>query len=435
MNRGERRGDEAPRTPRAVGYPASMLDRERASFACVLLGCAGVFGCGGAGGASGAALEPESVGAEETGAESRPARDALSCRDGEWRGWLVARGPVAGHGLAVDAEGGAHVVYTRSVRGELVYAERRDGAWTTTELAPDGANASIATSSGEVWVSSHEYESRSLVVARRVGDEWSRAVVDSPSGGLGRFGSDSSIATHEGAPSVAYYVRSGGGEEDELRYATRSGSTGEWTVETVDDAVEEAQGKPAPLLLMGPEGEAHVVHIGTRREDPPRLRPLLHARRGEAGWTSERIDDVSSTEVGFEPSATIDASGGLHVTFHRHGAFDRERGFVDVVYATRAADGAWRSDRWDWPDHVGRVPLAIDAAGRTHALSVGGAGETDQVMHSVGDGSGAWLRSTVAEEFVNQLRLSLAPSGEVHALYIQDGALMHAYRPPCDPPG
>ena len=203
----------------------------------------------------------------------------------------------------------------------------------------------------------------------------------------------------------------------------------------IDDAVEEVDRKPRPQLVVGPGGEAHVVHIGSREEDPPRLRPLLHAHPRDGGdWQAAVIDRVSSGEIGFEPALAIDEAGALTVTYHAHGTFDRDRGFVELRHATRRANGSWQAESWRWPAHVGgEVPVAVDASGHVHLLTVAVGGEVDRIEHAMGE-EGSWLRSTVSEGVVRTPRMALGPDGAVHAIYIRDRDLEHARRAPCARP-
>lgn len=384
------------------------------------------LGCGGT------SVPVASAETEVTAHTQTTAEGISSCQAQEWETARVGSGPTADAVLAVDAEGRAQVAYTRSLGGQLVHAERGvHGRWSSTVLASDGSSPSIAAGPGGVWISFHDFENRSLIVAGRDGGEWSSRLVEGPTDGRDKVGIASSIATHAGALHVAYYVDGG---SQLLHFATAAGD--DWVVDVVDDALEEPERKPAPLLRLDPDGQPHIIYIGTREDAEPRLRPLLHAHRADGGrWITEPLAQDSSSEVGFEPSVAMDAEGALHVTHHAHGTLTRERGFVELRHATRPPGGAWRSVRWDWPAHIGgHVPIAVDSSSSLHVLCVRTDGEADRIAHAVGEGPHTWFRSNVAEGRVNTPRIAIAPDGGVHAIYRDGGDLTHAYRAPCTPP-
>lgn len=369
-----------------------------------------------------------------------PPAAPVVCEEAPWRLTTVAREPlIMEPALAVAPSGQVHVTWTRGglglargLRPGLVHGTlTASSEWTLHELSEQGNASSLAVdSSGGLWVSFHA--DRSLMLAHRSPDgTWSTSTVEPPPDeSTEDVGIASAIALGpNGEVHIAYYVERNG-EPDQLRHAVR-GESG-WTTETVDDDLESADRNPHPHLAIGPDGTSHIVYIGNRQDEEPRLRPLLHASRERGGsWRTQPIADVSSTQNGFENVLALDATGALHVTYHAHGTFDRERGFTELRYAHRPAGGTWRNERWEWPPHVGGdVPIAVDRDGRVHVTYLAVDGEQDRVAHAEGSAP-SFRHTTVAEASTFIQRLVVDERGGAHVLFVERGRLQYGYLGPC----
>jgi FlgD Ig-like domain len=247
--------------------------------------------------------------------------------------------------LAMDAQGNAHVSYQDYTNGNLKYARKSGGVWTT-ETADASANfvadyTSLALDAqGDPHVSYYDATAGGLKYARKSGGVWTIETAD----GSVFVGVYASLALDaQGNPHVSYYDAMAGG----LKYARKSG--GVWTIETADGSV--FVGLYASLALDA-QGNPHVSYYEDLNGD------LRYARKLGGAWTNETVDAPGS--VGSHTSLALDAQWNAHVSYHNAYNFD-------LKYA-RKSGGAWTIEIADGSANVvGEfTSLALDAQGNAH---------------------------------------------------------------------
>ncbi len=250
--------------------------------------------------------------------------------------------------LALDAQGNPHVGYQDLTAGDLKYARKSSGVWTT-ETADGSANTvgwytSFALDAlGNPHVSYQDATTGDLKYARKSSGVWTTETADASANDLGYYTSLALDA--QGNPHVSYYDNT----TLDLKYARKSG--GVWTTETADGSANNVGAYTS--LALDAQGNPHVSYRDATTFD------LKYARKSGGVWTTETAD-ASANNVGWYTSLALDAQGNPHVSHHDNTTGDfkyaRKSG---GVWTTETADGSANSVGW-------YTSLALDVQGNPH---------------------------------------------------------------------
>jgi hypothetical protein len=138
--------------------------------------------------------------------------------------------------MALDSNGGAHIIYLNLSDYKLSYATRENGRWVSQVLELGGqvaADASMAIDSNNnvhlsYFTHNGQLQQQVLRYANNAGGVWSNMIID-PSGDI-RY--DSSIAVDRLGKAHICYNDYGSASKMNLMYATNAG--GSWQIKLVD---------------------------------------------------------------------------------------------------------------------------------------------------------------------------------------------------------
>ncbi len=299
--------------------------------------------------------------------------------------------------LALDAQGNPHVSYYDFTTGDLKYARKSGGVWTT-ETADGSANivgvwTSIALDAqGNPHVSHQDYTTRDLKYARRSGGVWTNETADGSANDVGGYTSLALDA--QGNPHVSYQDAT----TFDLKYARKSG--GVWTTETADG---NFVGGAYTSLALDAQGNPHVSYPGAATFD------LKYARKSGGVWTTETAD--ASTFAGNWISLALDAQGNPHVSYQIATSYD-------LKYA-RKSGGVWTTETADGSAHdQGHfTSLALDAQGNPHVSYYD---DTTNELKYARKSGGVWTTES-ADASANDVgwytSLALDAQGNAHMSY------------------
>ena len=266
--------------------------------------------------------------------------------------------------LAIDGNGGLHLIYHASTTGDLKYATCVDACftsanWSTVAVDTAGIVGRFGSltvgENGRLHASYYHFTNSELRYATcgagcTTAANWTSVGVDQAGGN----GSTTSIAVDgTGRLHVGYHDSNTG----DLKYATCSGgcTTGtNWTAITVVAAGSEN-------LSLEVDGSG-AVHVSYQGEDHLRYASCPGQCGTASNWTTLAVDTAGG--VGGHPSLVVDGSGRRHVSYYDHAN-------GDLKYATCAA-GCTAAESWQSAavDQVGDVgsgsSLAVDGSGRVH---------------------------------------------------------------------
>lgn len=272
---------------------------------------------------------------------------------GEWEVEAVDPGGGSGYdsSIAVDRDGGVHIVYSRTNSG-LKYAYNNGEEWTIEGVLDGEGNGyynSLALDrDGRLHAS---LGGKDLVYAYRYKGKWEARTV--ATGGETEWYVFTSLALDDQSrPHISYFYdfyEPGeiGVKRVELRYSHWTGE--DWETSTVDPDGGDAWYKGGSMALDS-EGTPHICYqwsFGGRND-------LYYATLGESGWTKEV---VASEGDYLYPSLTIDRLDRPHISY-----FDEMGG--DLKYARRE-EGRWVIETVDAPGWTGlSTSIALDGEGR-----------------------------------------------------------------------
>jgi len=302
--------------------------------------------------------------------------------------------------LALDTSGNPHISYYDATAGNLKYARKSGGVWTT-EIADGsannlGSNTSIEVDAlGNPHVSYYDETTFDLKYARKAGGVWTIETVDGPA--VGSAGEYSSLALDAAGNPHISYLRIPPSPFG-LQYARKSG--GVWTIETVSVNVGHYSS-----LALDAQGNPFVTCLAITPGD------LMYAWKSGGAWTIESAD-ASIDAVGWYTSLVLDASGNSHISY-----YDIISG--SLKYARRVNGNLWTIQTADASSNdVGLYSsLALDAGGSPH---VGYYDATTGDFKYAGKPETAWITETPywsAADVGRYSSLKLDGQGNPHVCY------------------
>ncbi|MFN0152211.1 MAG: FlgD immunoglobulin-like domain containing protein [bacterium] len=317
----------------------------------------------------------------------------------------------SGTSLALSSTGNPHVSYRDDTTDDLMFAEKRGGAWVietvdapatvlqTTSLALDAA--------GNPRVSYYDNATGNLKYARKSGNSW---ILETADGSANVVGNDASLALDaSGNPHISYQDAT----LNDLKYARKSGSV--WTSEVVDASVP-ATGYYTSIAVDA-AGNPHISYNNGLSAK------LFYARKSGGAWTIEQVSGPvfsgsSSTSI------VLDTSGNPHISCASSAPM------TGLLYV-RKSGGAWISEVVDRTVTFTGCSIALDSAGTPHMSYQGGV--TGGLLYARKLG-GVWtieaLDSSSSVGVFNSLALDAA--GRPHVSYEEGGIadnLKYAYIP------
>lgn len=328
--------------------------------------------------------------------------------------------------LAIDGEGGLHVVYEHLGDGthETRYATKTDGAWDvesagfqsgrrTLALAPDGAAHVAYTSMPGVHHATNESGVWQNDVVDAAGDAGASAVIGRDAGGV----------LH-----LTYY----GTQEDDaavpgLMQATRGMTDPMWRLAVVSTPARDFMSS----LAIGDDGSVHVSFMA--RMDGGGVN---HLTNESGAWVREQLEeghgDVSSIAHG--PDGRIDV---VYQTAPQGGGVA-----ADELWLATRVGGSWSTRTLRSEASGPRPALAVDGAGARHVayfLDTWPAGEqqpTGGAVRYASDATTEWSDELVDPELLTFTTpaIALDADGVPHIAYAtgidadHPGELRHAWR-------
>jgi hypothetical protein len=230
--------------------------------------------------------------------------------EGVWHQEIVdaTLGATSYTSIAVDGEGNPHIVYSPELAGmPMRYATWDGTAWQKQEIVQIGGilSPSLALdSAGEPRVAYLVGSGGEVDYAFRSGGVWTTETIDvvSPNQAL-----KTSLALDStGLPHVAYDEFPGIG----VNYAVRTDAG--WSIELVD-----AGERWSPALVLDSGDNPHMVFYDAE------LGALIYATRSSRTWCPQTIEDDPSPRIriGRDPAIVLAANGAIHVSYHYHDFF------------------------------------------------------------------------------------------------------------------
>ena len=297
--------------------------------------------------------------------------------------------------------GYASISYCDYTNRDLKYTYEDAAGWHT-QVVDDQGNMGAYTSlalddAGYPHISYMDWASGDLKYAYEDVAGWHAHVVDA----AGYAGLHTSLALDKaGYPHVCY----GDGVDYDLKYACEDAAG--WHVQTVDS---EGYTGLYTSLALDVFDRPHVSYAKTLGE-PPYTYPeaLKYAHADAAGWHIQIVDDDGY--VGWHTSLTIDASGGLHISYCDALNQDLKYAHLGSPFSDAWAPsqppsvsyrcsrpnpfGHWTEVSWVVPQ-AGRIDASVfDQLGRRVAVLADGvaiAGSRQLRWSPVGVPSGAYL--------------------------------------------
>jgi hypothetical protein len=246
--------------------------------------------------------------------------------------------------IALDSSGNPRIAYLRveemPLNLILMYAEDNGGGWsyTTFDLADDiGLWPSLALdSSDDPHISHYDLTNRDLIYQYWDGIGWTIERVDT----TGWVGGNSSLALDSlGRPHISYYDLT----NQDLKYAAKIG--GVWMVERVDSLL---QGGSSSSLALDSSDTPHIGYYAAA------VGGLLYAVKTGGNWQIDPVD--LSGDAGINVSLILDSSDRPHMSYH-------EGNDDDLLYATGGI-GSWMVVKLDSLNEVGfDSSIQLDANG------------------------------------------------------------------------
>jgi len=226
----------------------------------------------------------------------------------DWGNWITDVS------IALDSRGYPHIAYTNSTLSQVRYAYWAGNQWKD-EYVGGGWDVAIALDSQDrahvgIWNrdgGSADYGFRDAT------GTWTIEKVEQFSVGM-----TPDIALAGATIHMVFYDQT----REDLRYATRTGTSGTWTKSTV-----ESSGKAgySPNIFLNGSLVWLAYHDGTNQG-------LRFAEQSGSTWAIETVDDSGSFDFGINPSLAMDGGGIPHVAYEGN------------VFAS-AADGVYYGNR------------------------------------------------------------------------------------------
>jgi len=320
--------------------------------------------------------------------------------------------------VAVDSEGGVHVVVRALVSGgaTLRALTRTADGWQSEDIAPlaDGPWAPALAVGRDhhlhaCWTN-HDERTTEVGYAVSVGHGWQSETLLSGAG-------DPSSCAIAVDPHGAVHVALQDPATRNLRHAVLINGT--WKFDIVDPRPETGE---FPVVLID---SFYVPSIGYQDADGN----LLHAARSATGWAIESVHAAGLPAGRSLGDFAIDPEGFAHATF-------RDAHLRAFRYATDAG-GAWETEVVESTGYTGKCSaVAVDAVGNAHVVySLDDRRDHPDDLVFRTNAAGAWSGPQLIDDEGSTgfaPRLVIGPSG-LHVVYFRMGddgrtEVLHAHR-------
>lgn len=319
--------------------------------------------------------------------------------------------------LAIDPDGAAHVSFlTEAIEGAAFYATNAGGDWTTETLAEGYFYGPVdidVGADGTPFVTYHDHQAASFdqalgagVIHYRKDGAWITVTVED----MGHDQWDADIAAASGGIwHLAGIDPSQFGSSSGLEYVTNAFG---------DVRVEEVGSGAIPYefgvsIEIDPDANVGISFYNADPQD------LFLAERGagpDGAWTIQTID--TDGDVGRYSDLAYDNAGAPHISYWQFtGANTGE-----VRYATRDSSGDWTVTT---VGTLSDVEAGFTGARKITAIEVGTDGQPrimygdkSQLVYATRAADGAWATTVVREAgdrpFGQLMEFDLAPDGTAH---------------------
>lgn len=229
---------------------------------------------------------------------------------------------LSGVSIALDSRGYPHIAYAGATPNEVRYAYWAGNQWVD-EYVGGGWDVSLALDSQDrphvaIW----NRNGGSADYGFRGTNGWTIEKVEQFDVGM-----TPDILLDGNTIHIAYYDQT----REDLRYATRTGTMGTWTKQTIDSAGKRGF-SPSIALSGGLVGFAY--HDGT--DQSLRYASLF------GSVSTEEVDSEGNFDFGINSSLVFDGNGDAHVAYQGNIFASSAEG---VYYAYRDPNGIWTSVR------------------------------------------------------------------------------------------
>ncbi|KAB8141128.1 hypothetical protein F8S13_20190 [Chloroflexia bacterium SDU3-3] len=266
--------------------------------------------------------------------------------------------------VAVGSDGTTHMVYANS---NTIYYKNKplNGSWSSDKTVasdnyPNPVRMAVAPN-GTIWVVWRDADGTavSFRFSDNNGTGWSGGsvggIVFKETGNM--FWPDVTV-DQSNVPHIVWYMRSGGDDKGEIKYADWNGS-GFTVGKLTNDGSTLADQDP----VITTDGTG-VLHIAWRKSLGTDW-AIMHARRAPgAGWTD--ITQIAQTagNAGYAPAITADATGAIYVSYSTFYNGSNRR---IVMVSKLPNEASWTSQNITSGDWDTRTALTSTASGTRFA--------------------------------------------------------------------
>jgi hypothetical protein len=306
--------------------------------------------------------------------------------------------PAAFVSLALDHQGNPHITYES--RGELRYARKVAGTWTTEAItAGDFGGVALAIDNrGDAHIAYYDARQRLIRYVRR-GHAPETVAAGDAAQGLAPAGHAHLAVDARGDPHVAYRLQTEDPTSARQMYATRA--SGVWTSEV---AAHTGDSGVSGWLALDARGIPWISYWDLLNDY------VFVANKGSGAWDVERVDFGKNLTPTF---LALDARGRPQVCFN---------GIMQFVLLAARQNGQWIVET---VASGALGALALDAQGRPHVAMQDDSGRL-VLASKIGD---AWTTEVVDADLgtrASAVALALDAQGRPHLAYVVGTQLRYA---------